>query len=122
MAAIYRRQAVEAAALSLLIGAGMELQAADLRLAIRQFRSSFHRTFSTDIGNAACIGSRAGHRLGTQSGGWELGRHCRPRVVFTLYSIAPPKRAWQMWQQCLKTTDLRIVDVRVTEKAGEVAK
>jgi hypothetical protein len=22
-----------------------------------------------------------------------------------------------MWQQCLKTTDLRIVDVRVTEKA-----
>ena len=28
----------------------------------------------------------------------------------------------QMWQQCLKTTDLRIVDVRVTENAGEVAK
>ena len=28
----------------------------------------------------------------------------------------------QMWQQCLKTTDLRIVDVRVTEHAGEVAK
>jgi hypothetical protein len=27
-----------------------------------------------------------------------------------------------MWQQCLKTTDLRIVDVRVTEKAGKVAK
>jgi len=27
-----------------------------------------------------------------------------------------------MWQQCLKTTDLRIVDVRVTENAGEVAK
>ena len=28
----------------------------------------------------------------------------------------------QMWQQCLKTTDVRIVDVRVTENAGEVAK
>jgi hypothetical protein len=28
----------------------------------------------------------------------------------------------QMWQQCLKTTDLRIVDVRVAENAGEVAK
>ena len=28
----------------------------------------------------------------------------------------------QMWQQCLKTTDLRIVDVRVTENAGEVVK
>jgi len=28
----------------------------------------------------------------------------------------------QMWQQYLKTTDLRIVDVRVTENAGEVAK
>jgi len=27
-----------------------------------------------------------------------------------------------MWQQCLKTTDLRIVDVWVTENAGEVAK
>ena len=27
-----------------------------------------------------------------------------------------------MWQQCLKTTDLRIVDVRVTENAGEVAR
>jgi len=34
MAAIYRRQAVEAAALSLLIGAGIERQA-DLRLTIQ---------------------------------------------------------------------------------------
>jgi hypothetical protein len=25
----------------------------------------------------------------------------------------------QMWQQCVKTTDLRIVGVRVTENAGK---
>ena len=61
-----------------------------------------------------------GLALSPAAGNW--GVIVAPRVVFTLYSIAPPKRAWQMWQQCLKTTDLRIVDVRVTENTGEVAK
>jgi hypothetical protein len=28
----------------------------------------------------------------------------------------------QIWQQCVKTTDLRVVGVRVTENAGEIAK
>jgi hypothetical protein len=35
----------------------------------------------------------------------------------------PGSMFWrQMWRQCLKTTDLRIVGVRVTENAREVAK
>jgi hypothetical protein len=50
-----------------------------------------------------------------------------PRFLNSLAIRTEPNAGWvderrQMWQQCLKTTELCIVDVRVTENAVEVAK